>query len=642
MDEKYFYVSTPIYYVNDRPHIGHAYTTIAGDVIARFYRQLGYRVMYLTGTDEHGQKIEKAAMQRGISPKALADSMVPKYKQLWEKLNISYDNFIRTTDPEHEKMVQEFWMILKNKGDIYLGEYEGWYCTGCEAYYTKTQLPDDKHCPIHKRPLEKIKEKSYFFSMSKYQQALIEHIEKNPDFVMPETRRNEVLSFLKKERLQDLSISRTSFSWGVKVPDDSEHIVYVWFDALLNYISGIGGLDQDGRVKSPFWPCDCHLIGKDILRFHAVYWPIMLMAAGIPLPKTIFGHGWWTVEGQKMSKSLRNVVDPNLLIELYGRDAVRYFVLREVPFGLDGDFSHDALIGRYNAELANDIGNLLSRFCSMATKYLNATLMPIYEEVEKDIETAIKETVESFQNHMKRYAFSMALGEVINLAGKLNKFIDQTEPWRLNKEGRIEDIKRVLTSIWYGIRALSYLLWSFMPEKSIRMLKQLGLNITDNPQFKDLKTSFDKEVKILAPESIFPRIDEKKRTKIESLVKSKMDSPQTESEKDDLIDINEFAKVRLVAGRVIRCEDVKKSKRLLLLEVDIGENRPRQIVSGIKEFYRPDELVGKMIILVANLKPAKIMGIESRGMLLAAKDSDTGRVEVVFLNDNIKPGSFVS
>jgi methionyl-tRNA synthetase len=503
-----FYVTTPIYYVNDVPHIGHAYTTLAADVLARYKRLMGFDVFFLTGTDEHGQKVEKAANAAGETPLELADRVMKRFQSLWEKLDISYTDFIRTTQERHKKGVSTLFERVMEKGDIYLGEYEDWYCTPCETFWTETQLIDFK-CPDCNRPTEKLKEESYFFRMSKYQDQLLAHIEANPEFIQPKSRRNEIIAFV-KEGLRDLSVSRTTFQWGIPVPGNDKHVVYVWFDALTNYITALGYPDESGNF-SKYWPADVHLIGKDILRFHTVYWPTFLMAAGLPIPKKVFAHGWWTIEGQKMSKSLQNVVEPNMLVEKYGVDAVRYFLLREVPFGLDGDFSHGALIHRINSDLANDLGNLLNRSTAMLGKYFGGILQQPGAETELDAAYREKTVamVGQVDQHIDDLAFSKALQAIWEVISAGNKYIDETAPWTLAKDPAQKE--RLSTVMYYMLesqRVVYNLLSAFMPTTASKGLGYLG--ITEAPSKEALAWGgLQAGAAVKKAEPLFPRIEEK-------------------------------------------------------------------------------------------------------------------------------------
>jgi methionyl-tRNA synthetase len=619
-----FFVTTPIYYVNDVPHLGHAYTTIAADVLARHHRALGQRVLFLTGTDEHGQKIDKAAREQGLEPIQLADQVVERFRALWDRLGLTFDDFIRTTEPRHEQCVQRLWQRLARRGDIYLGDYEGWYCTGCEEYYTETALLEGGLCPIHKKPVERLQEKSYFFRMSKYSQPLLDHIAAHPEFIQPEIRRNEIVAFV-REGLRDLSISRTSFRWGVPVPDDPDHIIYVWIDALTNYISALDwdGSDTGGQCFQDFWPA-VHLIGKDILRFHAVYWPTVLLAAGLPLPRTIFAHGWWTVGGEKMSKSLRNAVEPHALVDAYGNDAVRYFLLREVPFGLDGDFSHPAIIGRINAELANDLGNLVRRSVAMTAKYTSgrvpaaAEARPLERELVATAERVARQTAE----HLEACAFHKALVTLWELVRATNRYIDDAEPWALNKAGEDERLGTVLYHILESIRWVAVMVDPFMPDSAGRILEQLGLDPEPGQRSRARIAEWGglpPGAQVQPAEALFPRIEP---DRAEALIEqfdaaAAVDGATTEPEAN-VITIDDLEQIDLRVGLVREAQPVPKSNKLIVLQIDLGEEQPRQVVAGIGQAYAPQDLIGKRLLVVANLEPVELMGVESRGMLLAA------------------------
>ena len=643
---KNFYITTPIYYPSGKLHIGHSYTTVAADAMARYKRLQGYDVMFLTGTDEHGQKIEDRAAELKMTPKEFVDDMVSGIKDMWKLMNISYDKFIRTTDKYHEKSVQQIFKKLYDQGDIYKGEYKGLYCTPCESFWTESQLVDGK-CPDCGRPVTEAKEEAYFLKLSKYADRLIDYYDKHPDFIQPETRKKEMINNFIKPGLEDLCVSRTSFSWGIPVTFDNKHVVYVWLDALSNYISALGYLNDEPQLLEKFWPADIQLVGKEIVRFHTIIWPIMLMALDLPLPKKVYGHGWLLLEGGKMSKSKGNVVDPVILCQRYGVDAIRYFLLREVPFGSDGVFTNEALINRINSDLANDLGNLVSRTSAMVQKYCGGILPADKEEgdFDSDLINLAAETKKNVENCMEKLEFSVALTELFKLVSRTNKYIDETAPWVLAKdETKKARLSAVMYNLCESLRIVSILLTPFMPSTAASISNMLS--ISDNSIWDSAgKWGLLKSGTVIKKcEPLFPRIDIEKELAELNAINPAASSEEHETKtqaKDNTISlkqiaIDDFAKVELRAAKIVACEPVKKSKKLLKLTLDDGSGTDRTVASGISLWYTPEDLIGHTVILVANLKPATLCGVESNGMILAADDQD--RAKVIFI-DGIAPGS---
>lgn len=643
-ENKKFYITTPIYYPSDNLHIGHAYCSVMADTMARYKRIQGYDVMFLTGTDEHGQKIEEKAKAAGITPKQYVDHVVSGIKDLWKLMDISYDKFIRTTDDYHEKAVQKIFKQLYDQGDIYKGSYEGWYCTPCESFWTETQLVDGK-CPDCGREVRRTSEEAYFFRLSKYQDQLIKLFEEHPEFLEPASRRNEMLNNFIKPGLEDLCVSRTSFTWGVPVTFDPKHIVYVWVDALSNYITALGYGSEDDSLYQKYWPADIHLVGKEIVRFHTIIWPAMLMALNLPLPKKVLGHGWLILEGGKMSKSKGNVVDPVVLCERYGVDAIRYFLLRDIPFGSDGTFSNEALITRINSDLANDLGNLVSRTVAMVNKYFGGAIPAERTAGEFDedliaLATATKAKVEAYADEMQ---FSQALTELWALISRTNKYIDETAPWVLAKdEANRARLAAVMYNLCEAIRIISILVSPFLPHTAPKIQAQLGapaavLSWEQAGEWGLLPAGFT----VQKGEIIFPRIDiAKELAELEAQQKAAREAKEQAQQKAEgiaQISIDDFAKVELRVAEVKDCEPVKRAKKLLKLTLDDGSGTPRTVASGIAQWYKPEDLIGHKVVLVANLKPAVLCGVESQGMILAA-DCAKDDVKVLFV-DNMPAGA---
>ncbi|HDV6087663.1 TPA: methionine--tRNA ligase [Staphylococcus pseudintermedius] len=651
-----FYITTPIYYPSGNLHIGHAYSTVAGDVIARYKRLQGFDVRYLTGTDEHGQKIQEKAQNAGMSELDYLDGMIKDIKALWEKLDISNDDFIRTTERRHTEVVEKIFEKLLSKGDIYLGEYEGWYSVPDETFYTETQLVDPVYedgkivggkSPDSGHEVELVKEESYFFKLSNYTDRLLAFYDAHPEFIQPPSRKNEMINNFIKPGLEDLAVSRTSFNWGVKVPSNPKHVVYVWLDALVNYVSALGYLTDDDHLFRQYWPADIHLMAKEIVRFHSIIWPIILMALDLPLPKKVFAHGWVLMKDGKMSKSKGNVMDPNVLIDRYGLDATRYYLMRELPFGSDGVFTPEAFVDRTNFDLANDLGNLVNRTISMINKYFDGEL-PAYQgpthELDEEMEQMALDTVQAYHESMDKLQFSVALSTVWKLISRTNKYIDETTPWILAKdESQKAALGNVMAHLVENIRFAAVLLRPFLTHAPYQIFEQLHIHNEALHGFEGLATYGQLTEPIMVtekPQPIYPRLDVEAEV---SYIKASMQPPKEESVEEEVpakaqIDIKDFDKVEIKAATIINAEKVKKSNKLLKIQVDLGYEK-RQIISGIAQFYAPEDIIGKKVAVVTNLKPAKLMGQKSEGMILSAEKDDV--LTLISLPNAVQNGAVI-
>jgi len=657
MSNKTFYITTPIYYPSGKLHIGHAYTTVAGDAMARYKRLQGFDVFYLTGTDEHGQKIQRKAEELNVSPQEYLDDIVVGIKDLWTKLDISYDDFIRTTESRHKEIVEKIFKQLLDQGDIYLDEYEGWYSVPDETYYTETQIVDPLYneegkiiggkSPDSGHPVELVKEESYFFKMSKYADRLLKYYEENPEFIQPESRKNEMINNFIKPGLEDLAVSRTSFDWGVKVPGNAKHVIYVWIDALSNYITALGyGSDNEENYKK-YWPANVHLVGKEIVRFHTIYWPIMLMALDLPLPKKVFAHGWLLMKDGKMSKSKGNVVDPVVLIDRYGLDALRYYLLREVPFGSDGIFTPEGFVDRINFDLANDLGNLLNRTIAMIQKYFDGNIPAVNGTVtdfDENLQQVARNTKETVEAAMENMEFSVALTNIWQFVSRTNKYIDETQPWVLAKdESRIHELASVMAHLAESLRQVGILLKPFLTQTPAKIFTQLGLVDEKILSWDSLNEfgAIQADTRVQKGEPIFPRLE----TEVEvAYIKEQMQGtakPVVEEKVEETvpeITIDEFFKVQLKVAEVKEAGAVKGAKKLLKLQLDLG-NESRQVVSGIAEYYKPEELIGRKVICVTNLKPVKLRGELSEGMILAG--SIEGKLSLATIDQSLPNGTII-